>query len=203
MAKLKSQKEQDLAELTGKLKDAKSVVFADYRGTTVKDLDKVRKGLRKENVFSKVYKMTLVKKAMQANGLDTASVEYKTPVIIAISPEEETAPARVIKNLAKDIKTLSILEGIVEGKIMQKAQVEALGDLPGKDQLRAQLLSVFNGPISAFARLLNAYAKKLGESSGSTGTAEKPVEEATAPVAEAAEAAPAETSAPAEAPAAA
>jgi large subunit ribosomal protein L10 len=163
MAKVKSQKEQDLQELTEKLKGAKSVVFTDYRGTTVKDLDKLRKNLRKENVFSKVYKMTLVKKAMEANGLDASSVNYKTPTILAISTEDEVAPARIVKSLAKDVKTISILEGIVEGKVFSKAQVEALGDLPSKDQLRAQLLATFNGPIAAFARVLDGYGKKLAE----------------------------------------
>jgi len=163
MSKVKSQKEQDLQELTAKLKNAKSVVFTDYRGTTVKDMDKLRNALRKENVFSKVYKITLVKKAMEANGLATETVNYKTPVILSLSEQDETAPARVVKGLLKDLKTLSILEGIVEGKIFSKSQVEALGDLPSKDQLRAQFLSVLNGPIAAFARVLDARAKKMGE----------------------------------------
>lgn len=185
MAKSKGQKTQDLEELTSKLKDAKGIVFTGYSGTTVKDLDTFRKALRKENVFSKVYKMTLVKKALEAVGIKTDSVEYKTPVILSISQDEETAPARVIKNLAKDIKTISMLEGVVEGKVLSKAEVEALGDLPGKDQLRAQFLSVLNGPISAFVRLLDAYGKKLGEGSASAPTdspagepvAEKPAEQ--------------------------
>src|SRR3989338_9026694 len=101
MAKLKSQKEKDLKELTQKLKVAKAVVMTCYTGTNVKDLDKFRQGLRKEKVFSKVYKLPLVKKALEAIGTNM-QVDYKTPVIIAISEEEESAPARVIKNLAKD-----------------------------------------------------------------------------------------------------
>ena len=62
MPKAKLQKDKDLKELTDKLKEAKAVVFSEYRGTTVKNLDKFRKTLRQENVFSKVYKLTLVKK---------------------------------------------------------------------------------------------------------------------------------------------
>lgn len=163
MAKLKTQKSGDLKELTEKFSGAKAVVFTDYRGTTVKDLDKFRRTLRKENIFSKVYKLTLVKKALEANGINAGELNYKTPVIISFSEEDEAAPARVVKGLAKEIKTLSILEGIVDKQHMSKAQVEALGDLPGKDQLRAQFMSVLNGPAAAFARLLDAYAKKKGE----------------------------------------
>ena len=163
MAKLKQQKEKDLEELTAKLKEAKSVVFTDFRGTSVKDLDKFRNTLRKENVFSKVYKITLVRKAMEANGIAIASVEYKTPVILALSIEDETTPARIISGLTKEVKTFSILEGIVANSVITKAQVIALASLPTKDQLRAQFMSVLNGPISAFARVLNARAEKIAE----------------------------------------
>lgn len=189
MAKKKDQKAKDLEELTAKLQGAKGIVFSDYRGTTVKDLDKFRNALRKENIFSKVYKITLVNKALKAVGLD-ASVDYKTPAILAISKDDEVAPARIIKTVAKDVKTISMLEGIVEGKLMPKAQIEALGDLPGKDQLRAQLLSVFNGPAAAFARLIDAYAKKLGEGAAAPAApAEVAPETPAAPAAEAAPAA--------------
>jgi large subunit ribosomal protein L10 len=164
MAKPKVQKEKDLKELTEKLKTAKSVVLTGYRGTSVKDMNKFRGALRQEKVFSKVYKIPLIRKALEANGIVAASVDYKVPVILAISEEEETTAARVIKNFAKDVKSISILEGVVGKDIVSKASVEALGSLPSKDQLRAQFMSVLNGPMAAFARLVNAYAEKKGQS---------------------------------------
>jgi large subunit ribosomal protein L10 len=163
MSKGKPQKSLDLKELTAKLKEAKAIVFTDYRGTTVKDMDKFRKTLSKEKVFSKVYKLTLVKKALKEAGFAEEILDYKTPVIMSMSSEDEVAPARIVKTLTKDVKTFSILEGFVEGKLFSKAQMEALGDLPSKDQLRSQFMSVLNGPIAAFARLLDARAKKLTE----------------------------------------
>ncbi len=161
MAKLKSQKEKDLKELTEKLKTAKAVVLSEYRGTTVKDMDKFRSTLRKERVFSKVYKIPLIKKALEANGINAASVDYKTPVILSISEDDETVAARVIKGLSKDIKTFVILEAVIGGKMLNKQEIMVLADLPSKDQLRAQFMSVLNGPISAFARVLNARAEKM------------------------------------------
>lgn len=161
MAKVKQQKEEDLAELTAKIKEAKSVVFTDYRGTTVKDLDKFRKALIKEHVFSKVYKITLVKKALEANGIVATSVDYKTPVILSLSTEDETTPARVIKNLSKEVKTISVLEGVVDGKVISKAQVVALADLPSKDQLRAMLVGTINAPVSGFVNVLAGNIRNL------------------------------------------
>ncbi len=70
MAKSREQKESDLEELTKRLSTAKSAVFSEYRGTTVKDIDKFRRLLSSENVFSKVYKITLLKKALVKNGID-------------------------------------------------------------------------------------------------------------------------------------
>jgi large subunit ribosomal protein L10 len=188
MAKLKLQKEKDLSELTEKLKGAKAVVMTGYRGTTVKDMDTFRNSLRKEKVFSKVYKIPLVKKAMEANGLDVASVDYKQPVIISISQDDESVAARIIKGLTKEIKSFILLEGIVDGKILDKVQISALADLPSKDQLRAQFMSVLNGPISAFARVLNAYAEKIASPVPAEAPAAPVVEASTetpAPVADA------------------
>ncbi len=154
MAKQKNQKVADLGELTEKLKAAKSVVFAGYRGTTVKDMDAFRRALRKEKVFSKVYKVTLVRKAMEVLGISAASMDYKAPVILAISDEDETAAARAVKQAAKESKTLGILEGMVDSQVITKAQVSALADLPSKDQLRAQLVRAMNAPVSGFVNVL-------------------------------------------------
>jgi large subunit ribosomal protein L10 len=183
MAVSKLQKDKDLAELTKKLKEAKAVVLSDFRGTTVKDLDKFRKTLIKENVFSKVYKITLLRLALKAIGVEGAGLEYKTPVILSLSTEDETTPARVINALSRDLKTISILEGVADGKLLSKAQVMALADLPTKDQLRAQFMSVLNGPMAAFARAINALAEKMGQTAPQEAA---PAEAVTAPVTEAA-----------------
>jgi len=181
MAKKKPQKEKDLAELVLKLKAAKSVVLTDYRGTTVKDIDKFRKTLSKEGVFSKVYKLSLLKKAAKEAGVTGEIADHKTPVILSISNDDETTPARVIQNLSKDIKTIGVLEGLLNNEIVSKAQVEAMGSLPSKDQLRAQFMSVLNGPMAAFARAINALAEKSREAG--SGFAGKETS-APAPVAE-------------------
>jgi large subunit ribosomal protein L10 len=177
MAKLKSQKNEDLAELTEKLKHAKSAVLTGYSGTTVKDITKFRSTLRKEKVFSKVYKLTLIKKAMKDAGYEGEIADYKQPVILSVSEDEDPTPARVIKSLSKDIKTLVILEGLFEKKLVSKDMVMSLADLPSKDQLRSQFMSVLNGPISAFARVLNAYAEKM--SKATTAVASEPSAELT------------------------
>lgn len=153
MPKSKQQKEQDLQELTEKLKSAKGVVFTDYRGATVKDITKFRKNLTAEKVFTKVYKLTLVEKALKAMGVE-AKLEFKAPVIMAISQDDETTAARIIKSLAKDMQTVNIVSGMADNAIISKQQVLALADLPSKDMLRAQIVGTIKSPITGFVNVL-------------------------------------------------
>jgi large subunit ribosomal protein L10 len=161
MAKSRVQKESDLAELTEKLKTAKSMVISEYRGTTVKQIDQFRRALSKEGVFSKVYKIALIKKALEANGVDASSIDYKKPVIVSLSEEEETAPARIIKGLMKDIQTVSVVGGMMEHAIISKQHVLVLADLPSKLELRAQLVRTINAPVSGFVNVLAGNIRSL------------------------------------------
>ena len=76
MAITRKKKESILTDFTSDLKSAKGVVFTEYRGITVKDLSKIRKSLRKENVGFKVIKVTLIKKALEAVGINTGEFRY-------------------------------------------------------------------------------------------------------------------------------
>lgn len=154
MAKSRNQKELDLAELTDRLKGAKSIVLSEYRGTSVKDIDKFRRALSAEGIVSKVYKSPLIKKAFEANGIDATDLDYKVPVIVSVSEEDEVAPARIIKAFGKEVKTVGILSGVLDGTYANKEQMIALADLPSKDQLRAQLVGTINAPVSGFVNVL-------------------------------------------------
>lgn len=160
MAKTRQQKETDLAELTAKVKSAKSIVLSEYRGTTVKDVDTFRNALRKEAIFTKVYKVPLVNKAFAANGIG-ATIDYKVPVVMAISEEDEVAAARIVKTVGKDVKTISILSGVVDGKFMDKSQMMALADLPSKQDMRAKLVGTINAPVSGFVNVLAGNIRSL------------------------------------------
>lgn len=161
MAKNRQQKESDLQELTEKLKNAKSIVFTEYRGTSVKDIDKFRRSMEKENVFTKVYKISLIKKALEANGINADTVNYKTPVVLSVSSEDEATPARIVKTVGKDVKTISMLAGVVDGQMLSLAQVTALADLPSKDQLRGALVGVLNSPVSGMVNVLAGNVRGL------------------------------------------
>ena len=107
----------------------------------------------------------------------------------AFAREDEMVSAKIIGDACKDA-SIKLVSGIFDGKVVDQAYVMTLSKLPSKQQLLGQLLSVLNGPSSAFVRLLNA---KREQSEGGSG--------ASAPEAPVAESAPV-AAVPAEAPAA-
>jgi len=161
MAVTRKEKEALLSELETQLEGAKSVVFADYRGTTVKKISELRRELRKENVYAKVAKITLIKRALQKHGVDTSAMDFKAPVALAVSKEDEVAPARILSNFAKENKNVQILMGVMDGRVVSKVEVAALASLPGKQELRGKLVGTIAAPMSGFVNVLAGNLRSL------------------------------------------
>jgi large subunit ribosomal protein L10 len=154
MAVTRKVKEQAYAELKEALVGAKSIVFADYRGTTVKKIEELRASLRKENVASKVAKLTLVRKALEEQGVDVSKFDFKAPAILAISKEDEVAPAKILNEFTKENKNVTILMGVMEGSVLSSKEVVALAQLPSKLELRGKLVGTIAAPMSGFVNVL-------------------------------------------------
>ena len=73
---------------------------------------------------------------------------------MAVSADDEVAPARIIKNVSKDVKTINILSGVMGGTFAGREQMLILADLPSKDELRAKLVGTINAPVSGFVNVL-------------------------------------------------
>jgi large subunit ribosomal protein L10 len=154
MAVSRKEKESILSEIAGQLEGARSIVFADYRGTTVKKIDQLRKSLRKENVTTKVAKITLIKKALEAQGVEVGQMDFKAPVAMLVSKEDEVAPARLITEFAKENKNVRVLLGVMDNKVISSAEVSALAALPSKHELYGKLVGTINAPVSGFVNVL-------------------------------------------------
>jgi large subunit ribosomal protein L10 len=154
MAVTRKVKEEAFAELKEALAGATSIVFADYRGTTVKKIEELRSNLRKENVASKVAKLTLVRKALEEQGIDVSNFDFKVPAILAISKGDEVAPAKILNEFTKENKNVTILMGVMEGAVLSAKEVTALAQLPSKLELRGQLVGTLAAPMSGFVNVL-------------------------------------------------
>lgn len=142
------------------ISSSKSIVLVDYRGTTVDQDTALRKTFRENNVVYKVIKNTLFKKACEQLGITGLDEALNGTTAFAFGGEDETIAPRLVKNAMKDYTTLNIKAGLYNGKAVDENQVKVLANIPGKEQLVAQLLHVLNAPVSGLARAFKAIAEK-------------------------------------------
>ncbi len=159
-AKVLESKKAIVADLNEKIKNSVSGVLVDYRGLTVEQDTKLRANMRQAGVEYRVIKNTLIRFALKDTGLEALDVHLENPTALAISLEDPVAPAKVITEFAKDNEALQIKGGYLEGQVMELADVEALGKIPPKDVLIAQVLGGLNAPIQSLAIVLNQIAEQ-------------------------------------------
>lgn len=149
-----------VAEIKDKLSKAKSVVFVDFKGTSVCDDTKLRSEFRNNNSDYKVYKNRLMLRALNELGYTGFESYLEGTTSFAFGFEDEVCAPKVLTNALKDNKNLKIKCGIINGKFADDKEIEKLGNLPNKETLIAQLLCVLNGPARNLACTLKAIAEK-------------------------------------------
>ena len=147
-------------EISAALDGAVAAVVVDYRGLTVEQDTKLRKGLREAGCEYKVYKNTLMKRAFE--GTDFAQLDdlLDGPSAIAISKDDATAPIRVLNNTAKEADALEFKGAVVEGTFYDVDGIKALASIPSREELISKLLGSLQSPITNLARVLNQIAEK-------------------------------------------
>ncbi len=158
--KILSQKKAVVDELVQKLKEAKSIVLADYRGLTVDQDTKLRKALREADVEYKVIKNSIINFAVKDSDLEGLGKYLAGPTAIAISTTDPVAPSKIIAKYAKDYDKLEIKGGMVEGNIIDVDGVNELASTPSKEELLGRLMGSLQGSLYGLAIALNAIAEK-------------------------------------------
>ena len=154
-AKVLESKKAVVETLTGKIQEATSVVFVDYKGITVAQDTELRKQFREAGVDYSVVKNTLTNFAAQKAGYDFSEVLNGTTAM-ASTTGDPIAPARIVCEFAKKNKNiLTIKGGIVEGSVLSADQLNGFGELPSKNALVASVLGTFLAPISSLAFVLD------------------------------------------------
>lgn len=138
------------------------MVFLGFQGLTAKDDLMLRRKFRAEGVDYTVAKKTLIKKGMEsANVKGTEDFSPEGPVAVVIGYEDEIAPARIAKEFGKTNDKVKILGGVMNSELIGAEAMKQLASLPGKDQLRAQLVGTINAPISGFVNVLAGVERNL------------------------------------------
>ena len=176
-AKVLESKKAVVEALSGKIKEATSVVFVDYKGITVAQDTELRKQFRDAEVDYTVVKNTLTRFAAKDCGYDFDEILNGTTAM-ASTTGDPIAPARIVAEFAKKNKiALSIKGGVVEGSVLSADQLNGFSELPSKNALVASVLGTFLAPISSLAFVLDQIRIKVEEG----GAMPAPAAEAEAP----------------------
>jgi large subunit ribosomal protein L10 len=162
MAKTREQKEKEIEKLAEKLSKMKAMVFANYDGLKVKEVNELRKTLREQKIDYLVSKKTLMKLALKKAGLKDIKVdEFVGGVGLAFGYEDEILPAKMLNDFAKTHQALKLIGGILENKFIAKEKVLELARIPGKQELLTMTVWVIKSPIAGLVNVLSGSLKSL------------------------------------------
>lgn len=158
-------KKKEVEILQDRLKDKKSIVLVDYKGIDVEEVQELRARMREANVDYFVAKNTLIKIALENLDIKDLHDYLVGPTAIALSEEDEVAPAREIAKFKKEVTKKkeypSFKIGLINNELMEVKDLEKFAELPDKDELIAQVLRGFNAPITGFVGTLKGIIRKF------------------------------------------
>jgi large subunit ribosomal protein L10 len=158
--KVLEQKKQVVAELAEKLKEAKSAVVVTYQGITVEDDTKLRTDLRKAEVEYKVYKNSIIARAMEEAGYGAIKDSLFGMCAVAFSAKDEVTPAKILKEYAEKVSTFELKAGFVDGGVIDAKAVEELASTPNKETLVCKVMGCMKSPVYGLAYALQAIIDK-------------------------------------------
>ena len=148
--------QEELAQLTEKLDKAKAVYFTDFLGLDVSSITELRSEFFKASIEFKVAKNTLLKLAAENINLEGLDDFLVGSTAIAISYDEPTAPAKVLKKFTEDHDKPEVKAILFDGEVLDGSEYLKFATLPTKDELLTKLVLMVNSPITILARTLSS-----------------------------------------------
>ena len=149
-----------------------SAVVAEYRGLSVAEMTELRKEARGADVYLRVVKNTLARRAFKGTDFECLEDSLKGPVLLAFAKDDPGAAARVIKDFAKEHEALQAVSLSLGGQLLPASDLAKLAELPTLDQARAMLLGVMIAPMSKLVRTLAEPPAMLARTLSARGEAD-------------------------------
>jgi large subunit ribosomal protein L10 len=162
---VQSSKYDVVSEIKSRVADAKAIVLVDYKGINIDEVSELRNRMRAENVDYFVQKNTLIKIALNELGITGLDSYLKESTAVAVSLQDEVAPAKVIAKFKKDVMAdkqfPSFKAGYISGVVFTDQQLGKLATMPSREELLAQVLRCFNGPMQGLVCAMSGIIKKF------------------------------------------
>lgn len=155
------EKEMIVKEIKEKISNAKVVVLADFTGLNVHQAGELRKFLREQDVEYKVFKNTFIRIATKNKKLEGLDELLTGSTALAFGYGDEITAPKILSKFFKEYGGPKIKGGILEGKVMDSAQVKSLAALPSFEELLAKLMGSMQAPLSGFVNVLSGPTRGL------------------------------------------
>jgi large subunit ribosomal protein L10 len=156
MSKINPEKVATIDELKSKVDGTSTAVVTEYRGLTVAEISSLRRRLRALGADYKVFKNTLVLRAIAGTSVEPIGEYLQGPTAIAFVDGDVSAVAKALRDFARESPKLVVKGGVVDGKPLSFKDLTALADLPSRDVLLAQIAGMLASPLRTMAGLLKA-----------------------------------------------
>ena len=155
-----SQKKQVVEDVSAVVSNSTAAVIAEYRGMTVEQMKVLRRDAHDNNVFVRVVKNTLLRRAVKGTDFECLDELLIGPLAFAAS-EDPVAVAKILDKYAKQFDALNIKAGSMAGSLLNEAEIKALAQLPSREELLAKLLGTMQAPIAKFVQTRNEVPTKF------------------------------------------
>ncbi len=159
--KILESKREVVAEITNKLKNSESVILFKYSESTVSDMQELRRDLKNIGSEVKVYKNTLVKRALDDMKIDLS--EFLEGPNAIVFGKELLEPIKVLDKFAKNHKNVQVITGIIKGEVVSIDTINEYASIPSMEGLLTMFAGGLIEHVKNLSIALNLYADKLGE----------------------------------------
>jgi large subunit ribosomal protein L10 len=157
----KARKIEQVNELNQEIAQAKTAILATFKGLKAAQSEDLRKTVRSAGGKFQVVKNTLAERAAQGTPLEPALKDLTGVTSIAYTTTDPVALAKALQKYAKDNPEFTFKAGVVEGRVINIKDIEALASMPSRDEIMAKLLFLINAPAQRLVTVMNAVGRNL------------------------------------------
>ncbi len=159
---LSKQQKIDLAKDYGeKFKDASSVFVLDYKGLTVKEMQDLRRSVKKANAQFSVVKNSVLKYGAEGSEVEKIADMFIGPTAVAISKEDPVSIAKAFVDSIKTLPQVKLKGGLVDGSVLSESEITSLSKLPSREAMLGQFVGMLNSPLTGFLATIKNMQTKL------------------------------------------
>ena len=154
-------KKEVVKELNSEANNSVAGAIAEFSGLNVKDLTLLRTKARESDIYLRVVKNSLSRRAFADTNFECLVDDLNGPIIIALSKEDLASPARLFKNFSKDKEQLKTVGLAINGEAFPVSDIDRISKLPTKDEAYSMLLGLMKAPIEKAVSLMNEIPTKF------------------------------------------